>query len=97
MSVYVDWLIDEGYKVSNKSSKTCSMYADSKEELVEFAKQLGIDNDNIVTHKVVMYRLSPLQREQALDLGALDTTHAGDWLKVFRAAKQQAKDLNAET
>jgi hypothetical protein len=68
MSVYVDPLVDYGWKYG----PSCHMFADTLEELHQLASQLGMkqswfQNDPRLPH----YDLTKSKREKAIELGAI--------------------------
>lgn len=81
MAVYVDPNLDWPKSRKWPFGSVSHMYADSPEELHRLAARLGLKRTwcSDITQprsKLLHYDLSPRKREQAVRLGALETTHA---------------------
>lgn len=86
MSVYVDFLIDYGWKLG----PSCHMMADSIEELNAFAKSIGLKPEWIQKSNggVVHYDLTAKRRIAALKKGAIDIQDRKQLAEVYNRLKQ---------
>ena len=75
MTVHVDDLIHQGYRLYGRPTKVCRLWADTLDELLDFAEELAIperwfhapgEND-----RVPHFRLTLRWRDRAVELGAV--------------------------
>lgn len=91
MSVYVDPL--QYYNLTQIHSRQarkygnhwCHLFADTVEELHEFARKLGLRKSWFQDRSLPHYDLTPNKRRQALSVGAASMT-LRDWLQRLRAS-----------
>jgi hypothetical protein len=86
--VYVDPLMNHGWKLYGHPVKSCHLFADTEEELHEMARRLGLkrmwfqpQKGNSVAH----YDITPKKRQRAVATGAqeLGARQAVDcWRKI---------------
>lgn len=83
MAIYVDTLIDYGWKLG----PSCHMTADTEDELHEFAEKIGLkrswyqnDPKDIIPH----YDLTANKRRQAVKNGAVEI----DWRETARRVQE---------
>lgn len=73
MSVYVDPLFNtEGWSEKWPFPEACHMMADSKTELIEFARKLKLKDSWIQYGSVLHYDLTRNKRYNAIRLGAIE-------------------------
>jgi hypothetical protein len=85
--IYVDPLRDNGWKLRGHRTLNCHLFADSPEELHEFAARLGMkrawfQDDRRLPH----YDLTPARRQEAVRLGAMEMTRreTGEFMRVLQ-------------
>lgn len=99
MAVYVDICRDWGWKLG----PSCHLYADTNEELHEFAARLGMKRAWFQKGSLPHYDLVVSKREKAVRLGAVEhtdkemVTHMRAWkalwiAKIKAATTQEEKD-----
>lgn len=81
--VYLDSLRLQGMKYRGKSVRTCHMLADSKEELIAFAKKIGMKESWL--HKD-HFDLMEGKRKLAIEEGAVELDRR-KFSEVFRRLK----------
>lgn len=85
MSVYVDAVRTWPTQLRCFKGGSCHLFADSAEELHDFARRLGLCRGWFQEHDVAPhYDLTPARRLRAVELGATETT-TREWLKRARA------------
>lgn len=88
MSVYVDPLIDYGWKLG----PSCHMTADTLEELHAMADKIGMKRSWFQNeqHSMPHYDLVKSRRDRAVKLGAIELTRleAGEMYRKYRQSKQ---------
>ncbi len=86
MSVYVDPLMDYGWKLG----ASCHMYADSLKELHAAAIDAGLKTSWFQVSKLGIphYDLTESRRKRAIRQGAIEFTPTLDDLKRFKATAQ---------
>ena len=77
MAVYVDWLIDWGWKLRGRPTPSCHMTADTPAELHAMAARLGMrrewyQDQGTIPH----YDLTPPRRAAAVQAGAVELSRA---------------------
>ena len=84
MAVYVDALIDWGWKLG----PSCHMAADSDEELHTFAASIGLKRYWVQTHAKyrLHYDLTASRRKLAIKLGAIELSFS-EFIKKLRSNK----------
>lgn len=91
MSVYVDQV---GYVTPNKNwkwDKACHMYADTEEELHEFAASIGLKREWFQDHwSLPHYDLTPNMRRKAISAGATSTNrrHLVEFMNKLRSSRR---------
>lgn len=73
MAVYVDMLIDYGWKLG----PSCHLLADTEEELHEMAKKIGMKREWFQIsskHQMPHYDLVKSRRDKAIKFGAIEIT-----------------------
>jgi hypothetical protein len=70
MSVYVDSLMDWGWKYG----KSCHLMADTEKELHDFARQIGLKRNWFQTKSSPHYDLTERRRKMAIALGAVEVS-----------------------
>lgn len=69
--VYIDSLFDtQGWSSNWPFKEACHLMADSKEELIEFARKLKLKDSWIQCTSILHYDLTKGKRFQAIKLGA---------------------------
>jgi len=88
--VYVDWLMNHGWRLYSKVVKSCHLYADSKKELIAFAKELGLKKRWIQRSRkgVLHYDLTESKRDQAIRLGAHVISSPKEWLDIQKRLQE---------
>lgn len=85
MTVYVDALVEWGWKMRGRTVASCHMFTDSEdiEELHAFAKAIGMKREWFQPHKIAPhYDLVKSRRDAAVVLGAREVdrkTASGIW------------------
>ena len=74
MAVYVDWLINYGWKLRGHTTPSCHLTADTLTELHDFAQQIGLKREWFQQGSLPHYDLTPRRREAAVRLGAVELT-----------------------
>lgn len=75
MAVYVDPEFGHGGSATFRWLRSCHMYADTLEELMEFAtKRLRLRADWFQDKRVPHFDLTPNKRKQAVGMGAVEHT-----------------------
>lgn len=82
--IYVDELISyqqrantaQGRKHFGEGKKSCHMWADDEQELIAFAKRIGLRPDWIQRKSLVHFDLTPTKRAAAVRTGAQEVTTA---------------------
>ncbi|MCC5613255.1 DUF4031 domain-containing protein [Nostoc sp. CHAB 5834] len=75
MTVYVDALMDWGWKLRGHMTKSCHMFSVSTdlEELHQVAQKIGMKREWFQPHRVAPhYDLNPARRADALKLGVVE-------------------------
>lgn len=74
MTVYVDDLVNNLWKLRGKYVKNCHMWSDeNKEELLDFAKKIGLKKEWIQISRsgLIHFDLVTKKRERAIERGAI--------------------------
>jgi hypothetical protein len=99
MAVYVDWLINYGWKLRGYKTPSCHLTADSLDELHAFALQIGMKREWFQLGSLPHYDLTPQRRKAAVDFGAVELTKQNlrEVYKRLRAVAKLAACLHSET
>ena len=69
--VYVDPLTNRGSKFKNRPVMTCHLFADDKDDLLDFAGDIGLSKNKEVNQKgLCHFNLTPEKRDLAIKKGA---------------------------
>lgn len=83
--IYVDQLSDNGWILYGKRTKNCHMWSNvSTEELVQFAKSIGLKPNWLQNKKsMIHFDLTPKRREAAVLAGAkeMSWSELKEWLR----------------
>lgn len=71
MSVYVDQLVDYGWRMRGRKTKSCHMIADTLDELHAMAETIGLKREWFQPKSFPHYDLTPRRRAQALAEGVI--------------------------
>ena len=77
--IYIDSLKSCTPKKGWRWSSYCHMFADTEEELHEFAKRIGMRKEWFQNKKLPHYDLTAKRRQLALSLGAIEIDSS--WIK----------------
>lgn len=66
------------------------MFADSVDELVDFAKKIGMKEEWLQIDKAAHFDLTEKRRKDAVKAGAIELTK-DTWREIYGKAKEQAK------
>lgn len=88
MSVYVDIMMDCLLNQNWHYSQSCHMIADTEQELVAFAKQIGLKPEWIQRKRLLHFDLTASKRMVAIKKGAIELER-----KMF---SKKAKEINKE-
>lgn len=85
MTVYVDPLMNHGWKLRGHRQKNCHMFSDNKDltELHDMAYNIGMKRSWFQDKRVPHYDLTPKRREKALQLGAVELSRK-EAVKIWR-------------
>lgn len=91
MAIYVDFLIDYGWKLG----ASCHMYADTLDELNEFATSIGlkpqwVDKKGLLLH----YDLVATKRKIAINKGAVEIQTRKELLDLIERLKKTDLKIN---
>lgn len=77
--IYIDSLRECTPKKGWRWTSSCHMFADSEEELHEFAKKIGMKKEWFQDKKLPHYDLTATRRQLALSMGAIEVD--SNWVK----------------
>ena len=72
--IYVDWLMNHGWKMHGKYIKSCHLFADTGEELIEFSKKIGLKKNWLQKGSLLHFDLTESKRKLAVKNGAEELT-----------------------
>jgi len=72
MAVYVDGLVNYGWRLRGRVVKSCHMFADSTDELNEMALKIGLKKKWIQYKSLIHYDLTESRRKKAIQFGAIE-------------------------
>lgn len=98
MTIYVDELISyqqrantaQGQRHFGGGKRSCHMFADDEQELIAFARRIGLKPAWIQRKSLVHFDLTPNKRAAAVRAGAKEVT-AGEMVEHMRARRSAAK------
>ena len=77
MAVYVDWLLNHGWRPRGQLIKSCHLLADTEEELHALALSIGLRREWFQSgSRVAHYDLTESLRALAVAAGAVELTRA---------------------
>jgi hypothetical protein len=85
MAVYVDWLMQHGWVIRGRHTKSCHMFADSVGEIRQFAEKIGLKRSWLQFERAIHFDLTPSKRAEAVRAGAVELTR-----ETFREKYHQA-------
>ncbi len=95
MTVYVDPLMNHGWILRGRPTKSCHMFADTLGELHSLALWIGMKRSWFQDHKLLPhYDLTLSRRTRALQGGAIEATQYGMVEKIRAARKAKAKECD---
>lgn len=87
MTVYVDVLMNHGWKLRGHPTKNCHMFTDGDiEELHEMAEAIGMKRSWFQDKRIKHYDLHAHRRQKAVELGAVEVSRR-EAVKIWRALK----------
>lgn len=86
MSVYVDALMDHGWVLRGRPTRSCHMIADSESELHLMAQTIGMRREWFQPKSFPHYDLTPSRRRKAVYCGAIELGRA-DFVGKIRALR----------
>lgn len=94
MTVYVDQLMDNLWKMRGRNVKNCHMFSDtSTNELVDFAVKIGLKKQWIQESRIgwIHFDLVESRRKKAIDKGAIAISNheTGRMILEFRRKKKK--------
>lgn len=95
MTVYVDWLMHHGWVLRGHHVRNCHMFADSVDELLEFAERIGLKPRWLQGKRAIHFDLTESRRKAAVELGAVELTRK-TWRKVYHMALKQGEEWRCE-
>lgn len=87
MTVYVDVLMNHGWKLRGHPTKNCHMFTDGDiEELHEMAEAIGMKRSWFQDKRIKHYDLHTRRRQKAVELGAVEVSRR-EAVKIWRTLK----------
>ncbi|END4825127.1 DUF4031 domain-containing protein [Shigella sonnei] len=87
MTVYVDVLMNHGWKLRGHPTKNCHMFTDGDiEELHEMAETIGMKRSWFQDKRIKHYDLHARRRQKAVELGAVEVSRR-EAVKIWRTLK----------
>lgn len=87
MTVYVDVLMNHGWKLRGNPTKNCHMFTDGDiEELHEMAEAIGMKRSWFQDKRIKHYDLHARRRQKAVELGAVEVSRR-EAVKIWRTLK----------
>lgn len=87
MTVYVDVLMNHGWKLRGHPTKNCHMFTDGDiEELHEIAEAIGMKRSWFQDKHIKHYDLHARRRQKAVELGAIEVSRR-EAVKIWRTIK----------
>lgn len=87
MTVYVDVLMNHGWKLRGHPTKNCHMFTDGDiEELHEMAEAIGMKRSWFQDKRIKHYDLRASRRQKAIKLGAVEVSRR-EAVKIWRKLK----------
>lgn len=87
MSVYVDALLEYGWVLRGRSTRSCHMIADSESELHAMARAIGMRRAWFQPRSFPHYDLTPDRRQKAVCRGAVELGRA-DFVGKMRELRE---------
>lgn len=91
MAVYVDRLMNHGWRLRGRLTKSCHMLADTPEELHALAAVIGLKREWAQDGSLLHYDLVPGKRAAAVAAGAIELNDHDQARLVMR--KLRGKDV----
>ncbi len=79
----------QGRRHFGEGKESCHMWADTEDELIAFAKRIGLRPEWIQRKSLVHFDLTPNKRAQAVRAGAKEVTTA-EMVEYMRARREAA-------
>ncbi|ENA4766601.1 DUF4031 domain-containing protein [Shigella flexneri] len=87
MTVYVDVLMNHGWKLRGHLTKNCHMFTDGDiEELHEMAEAIGMKRSWFQDKRIKHYDLHARRRQKAVELGAVEVSRR-EAVKIWQTLK----------
>ena len=87
MTVYVDVLMNHGWKLRGHPTKNCHMFTDGDiEELHKIAEAIGMKRSWFQDKRIKHYDLHARRRQKAIELGAVEVSRR-EAVKIWRTLK----------
>ena len=87
MTVYVDVLMNHGWKLRGHPTKNCHMFTDGDiEELHKMAEAIGMKRSWFQDKRVKHYDLHARRRQKAVELGAVEVSRR-EAVKIWQTLK----------
>ena len=87
MTVYVDVLMNHGWKLRGHPTKNCHMFTDGDiEELHEMAEAIGMKRSWFQDKRIKHYDLHARRRQKAVELGVVEVSRR-EAVKIWRTLK----------
>lgn len=88
MTVYVDPLMEHGWRLYGRQTSNCHLFTDGPlEELHSFAAQIGMKREWFQPRSTPHYDLTPSRRKVAVALGAVEVDRR-QAVAIWRALRQ---------
>ena len=88
MTVYVDVLMNHGWKMRGHQVKNCHMFCDGDlEELHKIAESIGMKRSWFQNKRVPHYDLREVRRNDAISMGAVEVSRREAvtiWKKIYK-------------
>ena len=88
MAIYVDPLMNHGWKLRGHPQLNCHMFTDNKDltELHNMAYAIGMKRSWFQDHRIPHYDLTTKRREKAIQLGVIELSRK-EAVKIWRKLK----------
>jgi len=97
MAVYVDILMEFGWILRGRPTKSCHMFSPNLDELHDLARRIGMKRLWFQEHGgIPHYDLTPSKRAEAIAAGAVEVDHR-ELVEFMRIIHAQMKELTCKT